>query len=131
MFDWEKEDKDTYPFSPAEKEILILQRTVYFDIYYIDKYDVINAKFQEFFEATRYITDAERRGEGGVSNPEEFRQFMIMSFKDVNWQQPNAREPQRWGVDKSRYPNSGDNFRLEEWINYPVVQVSWNDANYQ
>ena len=99
--------------------------------YYIDKYEVTNAQFKEFVEATGYVTDAERKGGGECWSPKGESFHNPNDYEGVNWRYPNGwytkhRHPDAWGpcnqVSKgycrSRYLD----------INHPVVQVSWNDA---
>ena len=106
------EDEGAYDEHPQHK--------VYLDDYYIDKYEVTNAQFKEFVEATGYVTDAERKGSGTVWNPKEDGRLSLYSFHDVNWQCPNA-----WRGNRG-HPDAWEDWTLN--MNYPVVQVSWNDT---
>ena len=103
------------------------QHTVYLDAYYIDKYEVTNVQFKAFVEATGYVTDAERKGYGEVWNTKERPSMRRYNFADVNWRRPHA-----W-VDNEALPNrphpkAWENYNIEDKMGYPVVQVSWNDA---
>jgi len=97
------------------------QHTVYLDPYYIDKYEVTNAQFREFVEATGYVTDAERKGRGEVWNPRD--PLKRVFFGGVNWQHPNA-----WRKSPVEHPAIWENYDIVTRMNYPVVQISWNDA---
>ncbi len=66
--------------------------------FYIDKYEVTNAQFKKFVDATGYITDAEMAASPEASLP--------------TWRHP-------YGADSN----------ADSMPNYPVVCVSWNDAN--
>lgn len=83
------------------------QHTVYLDAFYIDKYEVTNAQFEKFVNATGYITDAERENwgfvwEGGNVWPQ---------IQGANWRAP-----------------LGHGSTIKDKMNHPVVQVSYNDA---
>ena len=110
------------------------QHKVYLDDYYIDKYEVTNAQFQKFVEATGYITDAERKGKGEVWNPIDYSTNKKRYFNSVNWRCPSAWKQKRPHPDswKSDIAIRMDNFdayvSCTDNMNYPVVQVSWNDA---
>ena len=98
------------------------QHKVYLDDFYIDKYEVTNAQFKEFVEATGYVTDAERKGYGEVWNPKGGGYYSLHNFLDVNWRGPNA-----WILPTGytlRYPDAWKYYLM----NHPVTQVSWNDA---
>ena len=103
------------------------QHKIYLDAYYIDKYEVTNAQFKEFVEATGYITDAERKKYGEVWNPMEDSSYLMLHNFDVNWRHPHA-----WYDNKSLpnrpHPKAWENYNIEDKMDYPVVQVSWNDA---
>lgn len=75
--------------------------------FYIDKHLVTNRKFEEFVLQTEYRTDAEKGGSGFTFN-EKNGQFK--RTKGAYWREPNG---------------SGS---VYEGDDYPVVQVSWNDA---
>ena len=103
------------------------QRKVYLDVYYIDKYEVTNAEFKEFVEATGYVTDAERKGYGEVWNPKENSPYLrLYDFAGVNWRRPHAWRT-RDGRDRP-HPKSWENYQLADKMDCPVAQVSWNDA---
>ena len=100
------------------------QHKVYLDAFYIDKYEVTNAQFKEFVEATGYVTDAERKGYGEVWNPKADSPNLRLHTFDVNWRCPHA-----WLYTESRpHPKAWENYNIEDKMDYPVVQVSWNDA---
>lgn len=73
----------------------------------ISKFPVTVKEFRQFVKATGYTTDADRFGDSGVFN------FTTSSWELVpgaNWEFPLGKQAAQ----------SGDN--------YPVTQVSWNDA---
>jgi formylglycine-generating enzyme required for sulfatase activity len=98
------------------------QHKIYLDAYYIDKYEVTHASFKKFVEATGYVTDAERIGSGYVWNPKD-ESYGPLSMEGVNWRYPN-----KWMPERPYYPNSWENYKEADKMNYPVTQVSWNDA---
>jgi formylglycine-generating enzyme required for sulfatase activity len=98
------------------------QHKVYLDDFYIDKYEVTNAQFKKFVEATGYVTDAERKRYGEVWNPKGGI-LSLHNFGSVNWRTPNAWRVPYLAVNL-QHPDE-----WEYWLmNHPVVQVSWNDA---
>lgn len=82
------------------------RRHVSLDSFAIDAYEVTNREFEQFVEATGYITDAEKRGQGWIWD-EGWREQ-----QGANWRHPNG-------------PSSS----IERIMDHPVVQVSWNDAD--
>jgi formylglycine-generating enzyme required for sulfatase activity len=96
------------------------QHKVYLDAFYIDKYEVTNAQFKEFVEATGYVTDAERKGYGEVWNPK----WALHDFADVNWRSPNEWRIPEYFAYNLQHPDAWKYYQM----NHPVVQVSWNDA---
>ena len=114
------------------------QHVVYLDDFYIDKYEVTNAQFKEFVEATGYVTDVERKGIGEVWNPISIYHHIIYYsyFKGVNWRCPDAwkegdSHPNAWKddiVDLQGVRPYTIHLSCPDSLNYPVVQVSWNDA---
>lgn len=100
------------------------EREVTIDSFYIDKHEVSNEDFKEFVDATKYVTEAEKFGDSFVHKifltPEvqkEYEDFRVMQapwwykVKNADWKHPDG-------------PASTINDRM----NHPVVQVSWNDA---
>lgn len=82
------------------------QHAVSLDAFWIDKTGVTNAMFQRFVSASGYVTDAEKGGWALV--------FINNDWEHVSgadWQHPNGPSSSLTGLE-----------------NYPVIQVSWNDA---
>jgi formylglycine-generating enzyme required for sulfatase activity len=82
------------------------QHRVYLDAFYIDKYEVTNARFQQFVQATGHRTQAEREGSGAVYTGQQWE-----LVNGANWRAP-------------RGPGSST-ASLEQ---HPVVLVSQGDA---
>jgi len=84
------------------------QHEVYLDSYWIYKTEVTNDMFATFVKETQWETDAEKAGISWVNNQktEEWEETV-----GANWQRP-----------------AGENSNIEGKGNYPVVQVSWQDA---
>ena len=89
---------------PYEPEIP--RHRVSLDAFYIDKYEVTNARFQQFVQATGHRTQAEREGSGYVYTGQEWEQV-----NGANWRAP-------------RGPGSS----IASLEQHPVVQVSQEDA---
>jgi len=82
------------------------RHTVYLDAFFLDQTEVTNAMFARFVEETGHQTDAEKEGSARVWDGSK--------WNDVNgadWQHPQGPESD-----------------LDAFDDYPVIQVSWNDA---
>ena len=86
----------------------LTRRRVYLDDFYLDRYEVTNARFERFAKATRHQTTAEREGHAGAWR-KQGRRFEVLTVKGATWRSPSG---------------PGSNALPE----YPVVQVSWEDA---
>lgn len=86
-------------------------RTVHLNGYAISATELTNRQFQQFVNATGYVTDAERLQNAMVFEPglEEFR-----------WKQDSSA---CW-----RYPNGVANGGIENKMNHPVTTVSYTDV---
>ena len=76
------------------------------DAFYIDKYEVTNAHFQQFVQATGHRTQAEREGSGYVDTGRKVEQV-----NGANWRAPRGPGSSIAGLEQ-----------------HPVVQVSQEDA---
>jgi serine/threonine-protein kinase len=76
------------------------------DAFWLDQTEVTNAMFGRFVANTGYVTTAETEGDGRI---QEERQAEIVPGTD--WQHPRGPESDLTGLE-----------------NYPVLQVSWLDA---
>jgi formylglycine-generating enzyme required for sulfatase activity len=84
------------------------------DDFWIDQTEVTNAMFQKFVEATSYKTDAQKIGQSYVY--QEGKNIITVNkwklVNGANWLHPEGSDSTIIGLDS-----------------YPVVQISWNDAN--
>ncbi len=88
------------------------QQVAYLDAYWIDRTEVTVAQFQDFVNATGYVTDAERGCcDGDFAEPGGIVFSPNAAFvRNATWRQPEG---------------GGGNPALPR---RPVVQVSWNDS---
>ena len=87
------------------------QHTVYLDAFWIDSTEITNAKFAKFVTATNYKTDSEKSGVATI----------------VDLETPGPRDIQVNGADW-QHPR-GPSSNISNMQNYPVVHITWNDAN--
>jgi formylglycine-generating enzyme required for sulfatase activity len=80
---------------------------VFLEAFYIDKYEVTNARFQQFVQATGYRTQAERNGGGKIRTGAK----TWADVPDATWRAPRGQGSSIAGLEA-----------------HPVVQVSWHDA---
>jgi formylglycine-generating enzyme required for sulfatase activity len=81
---------------------------VLLDDYYIDQHEVTNAMFEQFVQATRHQTTAEREGRGNLWRLRDGRwQWVVL--QGATWRAPGGRGTRALPT-------------------HPVVHVSWDDA---
>ena len=116
------------------------QHKVKISAFWIDQTEVTNASFAKFVKATGYVTTAERKPnweelkaqlpEGAVKPPDSVLVASSLIFsapKKIN----NLNDASQWWVWKKgadwKHPN-GPSSNLKGKENYPVVHISWDDA---
>jgi len=102
-------------FVPAGKFIMgsdaydsYMSAPVSLDAFWIDQTEVTNVMFAKFISAANYRTDAENKGYGYVY---QISSDDTVKTSGANWQHPHGPGSDLKGLEQ-----------------YPVVQVSWNDA---
>lgn len=127
--DNEQASKDEYP-----------KHTVTVKAFYMDETEVTNAQFKKFVEATGYITTAERKPDwaelkktlppGTPKPPDSVMIAASLVFKQTNAAVDLNDYNQWWawvaGANWKHPQGPGSSIIGKE--NYPVVQVSWDDA---
>ncbi|XP_060080959.1 formylglycine-generating enzyme-like [Ylistrum balloti] len=99
------------------------ERLVNVNSFYLDKYEVSNAEFELFVNATNYKTEAETFGNSFVMDKyvsEEVMKDIKQAVQGAPWWVPvdgaDWRHP--YGIDSS----------IKKIMDHPVLHVSWNDA---
>jgi sulfatase modifying factor 1 len=105
---------------------------VYVDGFWMDQTDVTNADFAKFVDATHYITEAERtpKAEDFPGTPPEDLVAGAIVFSPPDQSVPLTDHLQWWTYVKGanwRHP-SGPDSTIKGKEDYPVVDVSYNDA---
>ena len=80
---------------------------VYVEAFWIDKYEVTNGQFKAFVDATGHVTEAEQDGWSWVYDGSDWR-----PVDGASWRAPE-----------------GPGSTVEDRLDYPVVHVSWSDAD--
>ncbi len=99
-------------------------RKILLDAFYMDAMAVTNAQFEEFANATGYVTESERLGWSFVFQghipAEKYDELVAGNVAAAPWwcKVPGASWRRPAGPESS----------LEQRAHHPVVQVSWNDA---
>src|SRR5215470_3195669 len=101
----DRDELDRLKASRASFGDEIPRHRVYLDAFYIDKYEVTNARFQQFVQAG-YRTQAEREGWGFADTGEKWEKA-----NGANWRAPQGPGSSIAGLEQ-----------------HPVVQVSQEDA---
>lgn len=127
--DNEQASKDEYP-----------KHTVTVDAFYMDATEVTNAQFKKFVDATGYVTTAEKKPDWeelkkslppGTPKPsEDMLQAASLVFKQTSGPVNLNDYSQWWSWQKGanwKHP-IGPGSDIKGKDNYPVVQVSWDDA---
>lgn len=99
--------------------------------FYLDQFEVSNAKFKDFVDETGFRTDAERLGDSFVAElylSEAVFQSIDKKVDAVPWwlPVPNASWRQPEGFDSGLEPPKS---RFGDRWMHPAVHISWNDAN--
>lgn len=122
-------DKDEYP-----------KHKVIIDGFYMDIHEVTNAQFKAFVNATGYITTAEKKPDWeelkkqlppGTPKPDESNLVpSSLVFTPPNHPVDLNNYSQWWSwVSGANWKNpSGPNSNIKGKDNYPVIQISWDDA---
>ena len=86
---------------PLPPQIAVLEKS-----FWMDKTLVTTEQFNEFVKHTKYVTAAEKNGGGWI-------------LQGIEWKQDEK------AIWKNPFSISSE---LQEFFNYPVLQVSWDDA---
>ena len=108
--------------------------------FYMDKHEVTNAEFRAFVKATGYMTTAECKPDweelkkqlppGTPRPPDSIMVAASLVFSPPNHpvSLDNAAQWWQWVPGASWLHPEGPKSNINEKDNYPVVQVSWEDA---
>ncbi len=127
------DDKDSLPNERPARPVTLKG-------FWIDEHDVTNAEFKKFIDATGYLTTAERTVDweqlkrqvppGTPKPPPEMLQPGSLVFTPLDHEvaYDNVTQWWRWVPGVSWKHPQGPQSTIVGKDNYPVVQVSWDDA---
>ncbi|XP_044307836.1 formylglycine-generating enzyme isoform X1 [Varanus komodoensis] len=98
-------------------------RRVHIHHFYMDRYEVSNAEYEKFVNATGYLTEAERFGDSFVFEgmlSEQVKSGIHQAVAVAPWWLPVKGA--NW-----RHPEGPDS-DISNRMDHPVLHVSWNDA---
>ncbi len=102
------------------------------DGFWMDETEVTNRQFQEFVEATGYVTVAERKPDPKdfPGAPPEMLVPGAIVFAPPDHSVPlnNAMQWWRWQPGANWRHPGGPGSSIKDRMDYPVVQVAWDDA---
>lgn len=102
------------------------------DGFWMDEMEVTNRQFKEFVDATGYVTVAERK-----PDPKDFPGAppellvpgaIVFTPPDHKVALNNAMQWWRWQPGASWQHPSGPDSSIKDRMEYPVVQIAWEDA---
>lgn len=102
------------------------------DGFWMDETEVTNRQFKEFVDATGYVTVAERK-----PDPKDFPGAppellvpgaIVFTPPDHKVALNNAMQWWRWQPGASWQHPSGPDSSIKDRMDYPVVQIAWEDA---
>ena len=117
------------------------QHAVQVKSFWMDATEVTNAQFKKFVEATGYVTTAERKPDwealkkqlppGTPKPPDSVLVAASLVFTPPDRQVPlnNAAQWWQWVKGASWKHPQGPASSIDKKDNYPVVHISWEDAN--
>lgn len=108
------------------------RRKVKMSDFFINKYEVSNNEFREFVDDTGYVTESEKFGWSFVFEsaiPDEIKENITEAVAATPWWLPVQESYWYQPVGPGSDVFSKDADTGLDRGNYPVVQVSWNDAN--
>ncbi|XP_055309729.1 formylglycine-generating enzyme isoform X2 [Sitodiplosis mosellana] len=101
------------------------ERTVSLNEFYIDKFEVSNAEFTEFVEATKYVTYAEKFGDSFV-----FQGQLSHETRNAYSKSRVVSAPWWYKINGTTWKHpEGVGSSIDDRRDHPVVHVSWIDAN--
>ncbi|XP_061818956.1 inactive C-alpha-formylglycine-generating enzyme 2 isoform X1 [Nerophis lumbriciformis] len=118
-----EEEEDVMALIPAGEMATNDAKSVEIESFFLDKHPVTNSAFRQFVRERKYQTEAEKFGWSFVFQDfvsEDLKSKVTQRIESAPWWLPVERA--FW-----RQP-SGPGSGIRERLDFPVVHVSWNDA---